>query len=233
MFRKGMSLVEVLVAATVLTTVVLGMALFQTASLKSSSQEKDRAFAMQKAIQIMEEALAFQVTAGTDPTKGVDTLSDGDAFNFTLTTDPKVSDPKMALSGNSASGAGYKFVRQITVEPMPNEKGARRITVAVYYGDGNSTPGIQPGKTALASVVNIVKAGAVKSQPTQVYDLFIVGIENVGGNRFTLEQMIMNTLDQCRNSNPGLDFRVHYIRKLAYGRDPYYAPAFKDRKSVV
>lgn len=226
MTKRGMTLIEVLIAAMILATVLTGMAMFQTVALKQSSKEKDRAFAMQKGLQIMEEVLAFQVTVGTDPTLGVDTLSDGENYQFRLTIDPRVSDPKMALSGNAADRDGYRFVRQISVDPVPNEKSARRVTVQVFYSDGGANPQPLSGKNALASVVNIVKAGSVKSQPTQVYDLFVIGIENVSGNRYTLEQMIVNTLDQVKANNPGLDFRMHYVRRLAYGRDPNYAPAF-------
>jgi Tfp pilus assembly protein PilE len=229
MMRKGMTLVEVLLAAAILATVLLGMAMFQTVTLKVSSKEKDRAFAIQKAVQMMEEVLAYQVTSGTKAEQGIDTLAQGDNdYSFVMTIDPKVTDPKMALSGNVDIGGGaYKFVRQIRVEPLSNEKGARRVTISVFKGDGKSTPGIIAGTSPMAFVTNIVKAEAAKTQPTQVYDMYFIDIENTIGvwsDPNTLRDIISGSIDLLKGNNPGLEVRTHWVRRLAYGRDPYYKP---------
>jgi hypothetical protein len=223
-----MTLVEVLIAAVILATVLLGMAMFQTASLKVSSKEKDRGFAIQKAVQMMEEVLAYQVTSGTKGEMGIDALAQSETqYSFVLTIDPKVTDPKVTLSGNVAHQNGYRFVRQIRVEPISNEKGSRRISVGVFYSDGGSTPGTTGGTQPLAYVTNIVKAEATKSQPTQVYDMYLIDIENTIGvwaDPNTLREIIGNTIDFLKNNNPGLEIRKHWVRRLAYGRDPYYKP---------
>lgn len=228
MRRQGFGLVEVLVSAVVVATVLLGMAAFQTATIKVNSKEKDRAFAVQKAVQIMEEILAFQVVAGVKGTTNIDTLAQGDTeYSYALSIDPNVSDhPDMALSGNRAYKSSYRFVRQIHVEPVPNEKGARRVTVGVYYGDGGTTAA--PSTAApLAFVTNIVKAQAVKTQPTQVYDMYFIDIENMPGwwtdpNPF--RNILLSTMDFLKSNNPGLEIRPHWIRRLSYGRDEYYKP---------
>ncbi|MFN3428825.1 MAG: hypothetical protein ACK46X_02605 [Candidatus Sericytochromatia bacterium] len=227
--RKGLTLVEVLLAAAILATVLLGMAMFQTVTLKVSSKEKDRAFAIQKAVQMMEEVLAYQVTSGTKAEQGIDTLAQGDNdYSFVMTIDPKVTDPKMALSGNVDMGGGaYKFVRQIRVEPLSNEKGARRVTISVFKGNGTSTAGILAGTTPMAFVTNIVKAEAAKTQPTQVYDMYFIDIENsigVWSDPNTLRDIISGSIDLLKGNNPGLEVRTHWVRRLAYGRDPYYKP---------
>lgn len=236
MRRKGFSLLEVMVAAGVIATVMLAMAAFQSATLKVNSKEKDRAFATQKAVQIMEEILAYQITAGTASTQNVDSLAQGDTeYSFKLTIDPNVSDPKMTLSGNVPKGGGYKFVRQVQVVPLSNEKGARRVTVAVYYGDGGSTAKAVANSQPLALVTNIVKAAAIRTQPTQVYDIYLVDIENVPGwwtDPNTLRQILANTIDFLKANNPGLEIRTHWVRRLGYGRDPYYTPISNKSQSA-
>ena len=127
MRRSGFSLLEVLVAAIVLATVMFSMAAFQMATMKVSSKEKDRAFATQKAVQMMEEILAYQITTGTASTENVDSLAQSaNEYSFKLTIDPQVTSPTMAISGNIAQNGSYKFVRQIAVEPMARMPAAVR-----------------------------------------------------------------------------------------------------------
>ena len=58
MKRLGMTLVEVSMAAAIIGVVVLGFSLFQVAAMKSNQHDRERAFALQKAAQIMEELKA-------------------------------------------------------------------------------------------------------------------------------------------------------------------------------
>lgn len=228
MMRRGFTIAEVLISAALMATVLVGMALFQTATLKVNGKEKDRAFAIQKSIQIMEEILAYQVTSGTKGTENIDTLAQGDAdYSFKLTIDPRVTDPKASLSGNRELDSGFRFVRQIRVEPIANEKGARRVTVAVWHGDGSSTAAPKDANQPLSLVTNVVKAQAIKTQPTQAYDMYLIDIENVIGwwaDPNKLRPTLTNTIDFLKSNNPGLDIRTHWIRRLAYGRDAYYKP---------
>lgn len=234
--RRGFTIPEVLISAALMATVLVGMALFQTATLKVNGKEKDRAFAIQKSIQMMEEILAYQVTSGTKGTENIDTLAQGDAdYSYKLTIDPLVTDPKASLSGNREEGAGYRFVRQIRVEPISNEKGARRVTVAVWLGDGNNTAAPKDANNPLSLVTNVVKAQAIKTQPTQAYDMYLIDIENVIGwwaDPNKLRPILTNTIDFLKSNNPGLDIRTHWVRRLAYGRDSYYKPISNKAKPL-
>jgi Tfp pilus assembly protein PilV len=234
--RRGFTIAEVLISAALMATVLVGMALFQTATLKVNGKEKDRAFAIQKSIQMMEEILAYQVTSGTKGTENIDTLAQSDAdYSFKLTIDPRVTDPKASLSGNREEASGFRFVRQIRVEPISNEKGARRVTVAVWLGDGTSTASPKDANQPLSLVTNIVKAQAIKTQPTQAYDMYLIDIENVIGwwaDPNTLRPTLANTIDFLKSNNPGLDIRTHWVRRLAYGRDSYYKPISNKSKPL-
>lgn len=234
--RRGFTIAEVLISAALMATVLVGMALFQTATLKVNGKEKDRAFAIQKSIQMMEEILAYQVTSGTKGTENIDTLAQSDTdYSFKLTIDPRVTDPKTSLSGNREEASGYRFVRQIRVEPISNEKGARRVTVAVWLGDGNGTAAPKDANQPLSLVTNIVKAQAIKTQPTQAYDMYLIDIENVIGwwaDPNTLRPTLANTIDFLKSNNPGLDIRTHWVRRLAYGRDSYYKPISNKSKPL-
>ena len=80
-----------------------------------------------------------------------------------------------------------------------------------------------------------MKAAAAKSVATQVYDMYLVDIENVPGwwsDPNVLREILQSTIDFIKNNNPGLEIRPHWIRRLAYGRDPYYMP-ISNRASVA
>jgi len=63
--------------------------------------------------------------------------------------------------------------------------------------------------------------------PTQVFDLYILSLENVPGwwvNLSTMKPTLDSIIQDLEDRNPGLQFRVHWITRLAYGRDLSYTP---------
>ncbi|HVP37992.1 MAG TPA: prepilin-type N-terminal cleavage/methylation domain-containing protein [Candidatus Saccharimonadales bacterium] len=221
---RGFTMVEVLVASTVLSIVLLAAVTYQVNSMHANTKIKDRAFATQKAIQMMEELRGY-VNGGAETNIDVlDGYDDGAVFNTILTTDKKVTDAADPLSGNHQVMGDWRYLRQISIRRLPEAPNARLVEVRVYYAQhGSSTV----AEERLAEVSSILKTVGNISVPTEVMDIYILALENVPGwwsNMATLRPMFDNSISDLENRNPGLEIRRHWITRLGYGRDPNYTP---------
>lgn len=241
---KGFSLIEVMIAAGVLITVIIGASTFQKSIFQKTVTNNDRAFAAQKATQMFEELRAFVQANNEDALKNLqDYYGNGiNQFIPTLTIEkrPNLStpndrrkdlpvDPADPLSGNTIRSrnpdARWKFTRQVLVDPVPTDPYARYVTVKIWYANDENEP--LDRRNTLATVSGILKTNVNKSPPTQVYDVYILALENVPGwwvDVASLRPIFDRTLDDLSSRNTGLELRKHYINRLSYGRDPYYMP---------
>lgn len=238
--QKGFTLIEVMIAASILAISVTGVTALQAQVYQQVRRTNDRAFAAQKATQMFEELRSFVQANREEPLKSLqDYFSNGaNEFVSTLTTEkrPDVTDPNNRrkdyylspldpLSANEKRGDNWKYTRQVTVEPVPTDENARHVTVKVWYANQANEPTNED--MPLAVISGILKTNIDKTPPTQVYDIYALGLENVSGwwvDVSTLRPIFDRTLDDLASRNPGLELRKHYITRLGYGRDPFYTP---------
>lgn len=250
-FQRGFSLAEMLVASTVMAVVVTGAMSMQNYTMTRTTGTSDKAFATQKAMQMFEELRAYvQANRETDIAK-LQNFSDGANYNYVLTTEKKtgsssmgstatdLSNPGDSLSGNSVltnSGGTqiWKFVRQVQIKPVPNDTNARYVSVSVWLAD-RSNPNQPASARPLATISGLLKTNISNEPPTQVYDLFVLGMENAPSwwvDLADLKPSFDRTLVDLEQRNPGLVFRRHYISRYGFGRDPYYMPYINDAANI-
>ncbi len=224
--ERGMTLVEVLVSIGILSVLIFATLSVTSVAMNETRTNMDKQFAIQKAISILEELKA--VAQGANTQGGVvilDQYDDGATTNplLTIQTDAKPDDP---ISGNQKAGAGWIYSRHITVADVGIAGSAvRRVTVSIYKN-------VNGGSRVLAEVTGVIRTVATTMPQSQVYDVYAIAIENVPGwwvytaNLVPFVETAINNL-QARNS--GLIFRVHWITKLAMGRDQEYRPAMNKK----
>lgn len=234
--RPGMNLIEVLVAAVVAGIVMLALGGYITANLTGNQKEKDRTFAAQKALQILEEIAAEDTDVNP---LGPDKYQK-ESFSYRLTIQD-VPD-HAPLSGNVPRNGIYKFVRQVESLPVAGDPFGRKVTVKLWYQDPkSSTP--QPLGKPLAVVSNVLRSNVSTVGPKQVIDVYAISIENIphalrnGSNLVApsateARASFSKALNTIKSANPGLDFRVRYISRLSVGRDSRYRPYMNEDKPV-
>ena len=171
---------------------------------------------------MMEELRSLLQDEGT-PIGVLDDYDTGTGFKYTLSVMSEVNGDLSAehandKPGDPLSGNGdRKYKRKVTVL-RTNEALSRQVFVRVYRcSDGE----------VLAETASVLRTLPVEYVPSQVYDVFVLMLENVPGwwvNLSTLAPMFDSILQDLESRDPGLVVRVHYITRLAYGRDPYYRP---------
>lgn len=224
--ERGAGLIEFLVALGVLTICLLAATLYIANATHGTKRNSDKEFAIQKAISILEELKGvFESKTGNDTTL-LDGYDDGTATDPVLTIQDNVTEPDHPASGNVHIGSGWKFERQVTVQKFPSVQSndVRLVKVKIYgWSEGQ--------KVILAEVSSVIRTIADSYPPTQVYDVYCLAIENVPGwwvYMANLVPFVENAISDLQARNPGLEIRTHWIRKLGYGRDPYYRPYLND-----
>src|SRR5690606_27700293 len=98
-----------------------------------------------------------------------------------------------------------------------DNRNVRYVTVQIYKRDLDGNEHVQ---AALSSVVNSV-GSAFPS--TQVFDLYLLAVENIPGWWVFMEAMVPfveSAVTDLQSRNPGLSLRTHWITKASYGRNP-------------
>lgn len=222
--QQGFSLVEVLVSAVLVGAAVLAAATYMSKAAHGAKRNRQKDFAIQKAISMLEELKAATEFAEGDAATILDDQDDGTQTQDVLTTDADVTDPAHALSGNTFREGTWDFSRQITVRKLPSlqSKDVRLVNVKVFGKvEGTSS------KTLLAEVSGVIGTTADNFPPSQVYDVYCLAIENVPGwwvYMANLVPFVDRAIQEISARNPGLEFRVHWITELSYGRDRQYKP---------
>lgn len=223
--RQGVSLVEIIIGLVMFSFVGLSVAATMSYFSKQNVRNKDKSFATQKAIQLMEELRSYP--AQSDISVAIlDQYDDGGAYNPMLTTLRDVvatNDPGNPISGNPQK----RFVRRVEIRPVPDQPLARQVYVRVYR-NGSFEP--------LAETMSIIRNISEVFPPTQVHDLYVLAIDNVTSFWSTIGNllpMLRSTVQDLELRNPGLQYRVHVISRLAYGRDRQYKPYINKDKSAA
>jgi prepilin-type N-terminal cleavage/methylation domain-containing protein len=207
--RKGFTLVEVMIAMVILA--IVGLAAMQSMSFVSrqGTSTRQKSVAAQKCLQIMEEM------RGVAQSEGLEAL---EAHHQETGTSPVLTlrpvDKGAPLSGNAAE----TYARQIKVLLVSGQPDARRVEVRVYHAKDMAL---------LAETVSLLRRPSSVYSATQVYDVYFLALENVLGgwtNLASLKPAMEGILNDLQIRNPGLEFRRHWIRRLALGRDTFYKP---------
>ena len=218
--ERGMTLVEVLVSLAIVAVLIAFSTRMVTTAYRGTQDNIHKQFATQKAMSMLEELRALIQTQNGATTIVLDNFDDGTTSQPLLTTQSAVTNPAAPASGNTPMGAGWLYSRRITVQRVPSASDLRLVNVKVFIHEASGT-------RLLAEVASVLSTIGQNAPPTQVYDVYLVAIENVPGwwlymqNVVTFVEGAMNDLE---SRHPGLQFRRHWIRKLSYGRDPLYAP---------
>ena len=222
--EKGFTLVEVMIIMVIFAIVVLSVLPIRLLLTKQTVVMKEKSFATQKAMQMMEELRTALYSSSQTNISVLNDYDDGASYNPILTTDKNVTNPADPLSGNIKIGGNWKYLRQISVINLPNEPLGRRVYVRVYKASA-SNPN-QPEK-ALAELVSILRTVKNEYPPTQVFDVYILAMENVPGwwaAMSTMKPMFDSMIQDLQARDPGLEIRTHWIKRLSYGRDLLYVP---------
>jgi prepilin-type N-terminal cleavage/methylation domain-containing protein len=236
--QKGMSLIEVLIALFLCSIVVLAAVTFISTSFGNTKRNKDKDFATQKAIAMMQELKSLIEDQGNDATL-LDSYDDGPLKFFgdaagespVLTTRVDVTNPLASGSANIAynsdgSPVDFKYLRHVSVQRLPGAQSSaiRLVNVKVFMNQDTDKDGYPD---LLAEVAGVIQTIASAFPPTQVYDVYLLAVENVPGWWVYMSNLIpfvQNAVSDLQARNPGLEFRTHWITKLSYGRDQQYRP---------
>ncbi|HYI11420.1 MAG TPA: prepilin-type N-terminal cleavage/methylation domain-containing protein [Thermoanaerobaculia bacterium] len=223
--ERGMSLIEVLVALAILAVIVGFSARMTNMAMRGTRDNVNKQFATQKAISMLEELRALIQTQSGTTTIVLDNYDDGTTNQPLLTTQLGVTDPAAASSGNVRAAGNWLYERRITVQRVPGANDLRIVNVKVFVRDHGSP-------RLLAEVAGVLSTIGQNMPPTQVYDVYLIAIENVPGWWVYMDNIVPfveNAMQDLESRHPGLQFRKHWIRKLAYGRDLLYRPFVNDQ----
>jgi prepilin-type N-terminal cleavage/methylation domain-containing protein len=218
--QAGMTLVETLVALAIVGVIVISSTRLVATAMRATRDNVNRQFAIQKAISMLEELRALIQTQSGATTIVLDDYDNGTTNVPLLTTQLNITDPANPTSGNRKRGTGWLYSRRITVQKMKGVNDLRLVNVKVFVEEGSGT-------RLLAEVAGVLSTVGQNAPPTQVYDVFLVAIENVPGWWLHMQNIVPfveGAMQDLEARHPGLEFRKHWIRKLSYGRDPFYRP---------
>jgi prepilin-type N-terminal cleavage/methylation domain-containing protein len=220
--ERGMTLVEALVALAIAGVIVGFSSVMVSTLLRGTGDNVNKQFATQKAISMLEELRALIQTQNTTTAAVLDDYDDGTTNQPLLTTQRAITDPADRASGNTLMPGGiWLFERRVTVQKVRGASDLRLVNVKVYINTKGQPPRL------LAEVASILSTIGQNAPPTQVYDVYLIAIENVPGWWLYMQNVVPfveNAMQDLEARHPGLLFRKRWIRKLSYGRDPLYTP---------
>ncbi|MDD5687167.1 MAG: prepilin-type N-terminal cleavage/methylation domain-containing protein [Elusimicrobia bacterium] len=221
--NKGFSLIEVVITMIILVIIVLSITKIQYFMSNQTVRIKEKTFATQKVIQMMEELRSLVTGLEKEQINVLDDYDDGNTYNTVLTTDKNITNPSTVSSDNIGINNGWKYLRRVTILRVPEDAFTRKVYVRVY----KALPSDPTHPETLAETMSILRTITTKYVPTQVFDLYVLALENVPGYSvffFTLKPMFERMISDIQSRCPGLELRVHWVTRLSYGRDTQYVP---------
>ncbi|MFH0887961.1 MAG: hypothetical protein V1871_01985 [Planctomycetota bacterium] len=227
--EAGFSFLELIISMSIITIVLVAGIQFITTSQNVMVMNEDHAFAIQKAISMVNELRAY--ADGHESTGGaqvLDVFDDGIGTSPFLTIDQTIADPADIISGNKWLSNRWRYARRITVRKFPSFQASnvRIVTVKIFLTEPGSND-----RSIMADISSVVTTLGDTAPPTQVYDIYLLCLENIPGwwvYLAYLKPFIENALSDMQSRNPGMEYRQHWITKSAYGRDQEYQPFFND-----
>jgi len=218
--ERGMTLAEALAAIAIVGIIIAFSTTMVTTALRRTQDNLNKQFATQKAISMLEELRALVQTESGATEVVLDDFDDGTTNQMLLTTQDGITDPAHPTSGNKMAGNRWLYQRRITVQRVRGANDVRLVNVKVYVNDVG-------GVRVLAEVAGVLSTIPQNMPPTQVYDVYLIAVENVPGWWLYMQNIVPfveGAMSDLQARHPGLEFRRHWIRKLSYGRDPLYTP---------
>lgn len=225
--QAGFTFAELSLALLVLVVVASVMVSHLTVNLQSTVGERDRLFAFGKAQAILAEIQSHVELGENGGGDALDAFDDGVVQRPTLTiaTDEngQLVPADHPLSGNFRRGEDWVWTRRITVQPFPglDNRNVRYVTVRVFQLDGAGR------RRETADVSAVVNAAGAAFPTTQVFDLYLIAIENIPGWWVFMDSIrpfVESTITDLETRNPGLEVRTHWITTASYGRNQVYRP---------
>lgn len=221
--QRGMTLVETLMALLLITITMMAALVYAFSAMQGTEHNKDKDFAVQKAIAILEEMKGVVEQQDADAGSLLDGFDDGAKTSPLLTIESTITQPDLPGSDNHQFEVGrWKYERQISVQKFPSlqTSDVRLVNVRVYGWEGGK-------RSLLAEVSSVIRTIADRYPPTQTYDVYCLAIDNIPGwwvYMANLVPFVERAIDDLESRNPGLEFRTRWIRALSYGRDAEYVP---------
>ncbi|MEM7204293.1 MAG: hypothetical protein AAF628_28800 [Planctomycetota bacterium] len=223
--RQGLTLVEVLAAVA-----VVGISLIVTMqqiaiSHKDMRQQTQRLFAYQKAIAILSELQAAVGSGAVETAADLDALTDAQP-NPVLTTRTAAGQafaPDHPMSGNLKLQTGaWEYWRQVEVHPIAaGSERMRYVRVSVLRSNAKGKSVVE---ASMGGVLNLLVEAAPSVKEYDVYVVAIGAAPSLWMPLSSLRASLSATVAKIGQDNPGLHFRLHWITKFGYGRDPSYVP---------
>jgi len=248
--QRGQSVVEAVMAVAVLGIAAQATALLVQALARQNVANRDRIFATEKALQMLEE-LRSLVLADNATLTTLDTYTDGFCntctpahpyYKWTLTTKydltnnvPDYQSAADTLSGNPQRPNGFAFVRYVDVLQTTKDADVRMIYVRVYAAAKNPgavasssvpMPAVPTGPP-LAEVYGEVHSQGTVVTPSQALDVYFVALESLPGwwsRTSNLIPLMESSIANVQAMNQGLVIRSHWIQTMSFGRDLEYTP---------
>ncbi|MCK6479732.1 MAG: hypothetical protein L6R43_06175 [Planctomycetes bacterium] len=233
--EAGTSLVETLVGIALLSVVMSAVMVFVVTSWRYSQLNREKVYAYEKAVSILTEMQAYLETSGVEAASDLDSFDDSTNVQTSLTITRDPSDPTQYVvpnhpaSGNVSHLGAWRWSRQIEVRPFQGipTRDLRIVTVRIFRSQDGVPPTASDPGVKYAEVTSVLRTLADAYPTTQVYDVYLLSIENVPGwwvFMDAIKPFIETTIDDLQARNPGLRFRTHWITKQGFGRDPWYRP---------
>ncbi|HVR40751.1 MAG TPA: type II secretion system protein, partial [Thermoanaerobaculia bacterium] len=218
--ERGMTLAEAVVAIGIVGVIIAMSTTMLTTVYRGTQDNINKQFATQKAVSMLEELRGLIQTQDGGSANVLDDYDNGTTNSTILTTQRTVSAADDPASGNTRLGDKWLYERRVTVQKVKGANDLRLVNVKVFINEAS-------GQRQLAEVASVLTTIGQDMPPTQVYDIYLIAIENVPGWWLYMQNVVPfvdSAMQDLESRHPGLVFRKHWIRKLSYGRDPLYTP---------
>jgi len=225
---RGTTFVELMGAITIISLATLVMLQQLTISYREGGVQQDRLWVYDKGTQILAE-LQSGIERGTiADAEALHALADAD-FNPVLTT---ITDeygqplaPDHPMSGNWQRSGRWVWARQLSIESPPGQDRIRLVRLKLAKYTDRGVP------LVVAPMTTVLTLPRRTYPSTVVYDAYVLALSGVPsplGALPALRSSVEARLRAACGDAPGLDFRVHWITRLGYGRDQLYVPYCND-----
>lgn len=227
----GFTFAELALSMLILVIIAAVMVNHLSVNLRSTLSERDRLFAFGKAQAILSEIQGYVDQGDLGPAEDLDALDDGSVSNpsLSIAKDDQGATvaPDHVLSSNWTRDGQWVWTRRISVRPFAglDNRNVRYVTVRVFQRD------MAGNELEVADVSAVVNAAGGAYPTTQVFDLYLLAIENIPGWWVFMDSIrpfVESTITDLETRNPGLEVRTHWITKASFGRNASYRPFFND-----